>query len=142
MPSAPAIPIVLFGAGLLITWGCSGPAEAEDPPVAQIQTVVLNYDHGAYKEGDSIDVACLTDGRQGDHVTGEGCDCLHLHSDGPGISFTNNPGPYADTDMGGCGHGCMRVIAEDDVTVLCGGRDVSDPLHPRRGLCVESPCGE
>lgn len=132
--------IVAGGTGLLITWGCSSDPDTSIPPnEPRIQALVLDYAHGPYTAGARIDVACIDTGRQGSHELGEGCDCLHLHSDS-GISIV---GTATTPDMAPseCGHGCLVVTSSSSLTLNCGGLDVDDPNHPRKGLCVQAPCG-
>ncbi len=143
MKSGFMIAALVGAAGFLVTWGCSSTPDVEtNPPVggSQIQVLVLDYPHGSYLTGDKIDVECLNTGNQGNHETGEGCDCLHLHS-GSGISIVGSTATTADMAPSECGHGCLVVTSSLTIDLYCGGLDVDDPNHPRKGLCVQAPCG-
>lgn len=145
MRSGLVIAALAGATGFIVTWGCSSspdPDPGPDPIVldARVQALVLDYAHGIYAAGAKIDVACIEDGRQGSHETGEGCDCLHLHS-GSGINILGSTATVADMAPSECGHGCLVVTATSTLQVYCGGLDVDDPNHPRKGLCVQAPCG-
>ncbi len=143
MKAGLVIPVLMAGVGFIVTWGCSSSPDPDTGPLlfgANVQALVLDYAHGAYPAGAMIDVECIDDGRQGSHETGEGCDCLHLHS-GAGINIVGSTATVADMEPNECGHGCLVVTATSALAVYCGGLDVDDPNHPRKGLCLQAPCG-
>ena len=125
--------------------GCNNNGSGSDEDDGRnIQVLTLDYDHGPLEAGTVVDVACISLATQAEHVVGGGCDCLHLHS-AAGISIETLSGTtpvVADAAPGECGHGCLTVANEDDSEPNCLGLDVEDSDHPRRGLCVEVPCGE